>query len=97
MPYKELANINLYYEVHGQGAPLIMIRGLGSNLDHWYAQAPTVAQYYKVIMFDNRGIARSSDPGGDYTVPMMAADTLGLMDALDLEQAYVMGLSMGEG
>lgn len=95
MPYKELANINLYYEVHGQGTPLVMIRGLGSNLDHWYAQAPTFAQYYKVIMFDNRGIARSSDPGGDYTVPMMAADTLGLMDALNLEQAYVMGLSMG--
>jgi pimeloyl-ACP methyl ester carboxylesterase len=95
MPHKELANINLYYEVHGQGTPLVMIRGLGSNLDHWYAQAPTFAQYYKVMTFDNRGIARTNDPGGDYTVPMMAADTLGLMDALDLEQAYVMGLSMG--
>ncbi len=95
MPYQELGNIKLYYEVHGQGTPLVMIRGLGSNLDHWYAQAPTVAQYYKIIIFDNRGIARSSDPGGDYTVPMMAGDTLGLMDALELQKAYVMGLSMG--
>ncbi len=95
MPYQELGNIKLYYEVHGQGTPLVMIRGLGSNLDHWYAQAPTFAQYYKVIMFDNRGIARSSDPGGDYTVPIMAVDTLGLMDALELQKAYVMGLSMG--
>ena len=95
MPYKQFDGLNIYYEVHGQGSPLVMIRGLGSNLDHWYAQAPTFAQYYKVIMFDNRGIARSSDLGGDYTVPMMAADTIGLMDALDLEQAYVIGFSMG--
>ncbi|MHB8203040.1 MAG: alpha/beta fold hydrolase [Desulfomonilaceae bacterium] len=95
MPYQELGNIKLYYEVHGQGTPLVMIRGLGSNADHWYAQAPIFAQYFKVIIFDNRGIARTSDPGGDYTVPMMAADTLDLMDALELKQAYVMGLSMG--
>ena len=95
MPYRQLDDLRIYYEVHGQGAPLVMIRGLGSNLDHWYAQAPTFSQYYKVIMFDNRGIARTNDPGGDYTVPMMAADTLGLMDGLELQKAYVMGLSMG--
>ncbi|MGC8605188.1 MAG: alpha/beta fold hydrolase [Desulfomonilaceae bacterium] len=95
MPYEQLGNVKIYYEVQGAGTPLVMIRGLGSNADHWYAQAPFLAEYFKVIIFDNRGIARSSDPGGDYTVPMMAADTLGLMDALNLEQAYVMGLSMG--
>ena len=95
MPYQQTDKLNIYYEVHGQGTPLVMIRGLGSNADHWYAQAPTFAQYFKVIIFDNRGIARTSDPGGDYTVPMMAADTLDLMDALELKQAYVMRLSMG--
>ncbi len=95
MPQVQLDRLSIYYEVYGQGTPLVMIRGLGSNADHWYTQAPIFAKYFKVITFDNRGIARSGDPGGDYTVPMMAADTLGLMDALNLEQAYVMGLSMG--
>ena len=59
MPYRQLDDLRMYYEVHGQGTPLVMIRGLGSNLDHWYAQAPTFAEYFKVITFDNRGIARS--------------------------------------
>ncbi len=95
MPHRQSDGLNIYYEVHGQGTPLVMIRGLGSNADHWYAQTAALAQYFKVIIFDNRGIARTDDPGGDYTVPAMAADTVGLMDALELEKTYVMGLSMG--
>ncbi len=95
MPYHQMDGLNIYYEVHGQGTPIVMIRGLGSNADHWYAQAPTFSRYFQVITFDNRGIARSSDPGGDFTIPMMAADTLALMDTLALERAYIMGLSMG--
>ncbi|MGC8657640.1 MAG: alpha/beta fold hydrolase [Desulfomonilaceae bacterium] len=95
MPYCQQDKLNIYYEIHGQGSPLVMIRGLGSNADHWYAQTEFFAKFFKVLIFDNRGIARSSDPGEDYTVPAMAADTVGLMDALKLKMAYVMGLSMG--
>lgn len=95
MPYHQFGNLSIYYEVHGEGVPLILIRGLGSNADHWYAQVPAFSKNYKVITFDNRGIARSSDPGGDFSVPMMAKDTLALMDTLGLQRAHVLGLSMG--
>ena len=68
MPYHQMDGLNIYYEVHGQGTPIVMIRGLGSNADHWYAQTPTFSRYFQVITFDNRGIARSSDPGGGHQV-----------------------------
>lgn len=95
MPEVNLGDTSIFYESHGKGHPLLMIRGLGSNAAHWYSQIPDLAAHYRVITFDNRGIARSPDPGGDFTVPMMAADTLGLMDALELDRPHVMGLSMG--
>ena len=73
MPYKNVGDTSLYYEIHGQGYPLLMIRGLGSNADHWYSQLPALAAKYKVVVFDNRGIARSSDPGGGFGAADMAA------------------------
>lgn len=95
MPRILIDDTSFYYETHGQGPPLLMIRGLGSNADHWYSQVPALAERYQVITFDNRGIGRSSDPGGPSSVAMMADDTLGLMDALGLERPHLFGLSMG--
>ena len=95
MPQIQIADTSIYYEICGQGHPLLMIRGLGSNADHWYSQLPALADRYRVITFDNRGIGRSSDPGGPFSVAMMADDTLGLMNALGLERPHVFGLSMG--
>jgi len=85
----------IYYESHGQGYPLVMVRGLGSNADHWYAQLPALAAHFRVIVFDNRGIGRSGDPGGDFSIQDLADDTVGLMDALAIPQAHVLGVSMG--
>lgn len=95
MPEIVQGNRKIYYESHGAGDPLILIRGLGSNADHWYAQVPEFSKHYQVITFDNRGIARSGDPGGALTIQEMAADTIALMDALQIERAHVLGLSMG--
>jgi len=95
MPELVTDQLRIYYESHGQGDPLILIRGLGSNADHWYAQVPELSQHYRVIIFDNRGIGRSSDPAGPFTIADMAADTLALMDGLGIEQAHILGLSMG--
>lgn len=68
MPCRQLDGLNIYYEVHGQGTPIVMIRGLGGNADHRYAQTPTFSRYFKVITYDNRGIARSSDLAGGHQV-----------------------------
>lgn len=95
MPEIVQAANRIYYESHGTGYPLVMIRGLGSNADHWYAQVPDLSIQYRVIVFDNRGIARSSDPGGPFGVRDMAEDTIGMMDALQIEKAHIVGLSMG--
>ena len=95
MPSADVGKMSIYYEIHGSGPTLILIRGLGSNSDHWYAQLPALAAHFQVVAFDNRGIARTTDPGGDFSIVDLAQDTLGLMDYLKCERAHVMGLSMG--
>ena len=95
MPIAKIENMDIYYEIIGQGEPLVMIRGLGSNVDHWYEQAPSLSKKYQLLVFDNRGIARSSDPGGAFSTRDMAADTVALMEAAGIKSAHVLGYSMG--
>lgn len=95
MPVAKIGDHSLYYEIIGQGDPLVMIRGVGSNVDHWYDQVPALSQKYKLLVFDNRGIARSSDPGGPFSTRDMAADTIALMEAVGINKAHILGYSMG--
>lgn len=93
--YVEANGQKLFYEVHGQGEPLILIAGLGMDLTGWVLQLPTFAEYFQVIAFDNRDVGRSSEATGSYTIADMADDTAGLIEALDLKSAHVFGGSMG--
>ncbi len=95
MPEIRIRGVRLYYETHGTGFPLVLLRGLGSNADHWYSQLPAFSSRFSVVIFDNRGTGRSQRPDGPYTIPMMAEDTAGLMDAIDVSKAHILGLSMG--
>lgn len=95
MPTVRINDINLYYEVSGAGDPLILIRGLGSNADHWYCKVPAFSEHFKVITFDNRGIARSGSSRAPLTMALMAADVIGLMDFLKISRAHLFGISMG--
>jgi pimeloyl-ACP methyl ester carboxylesterase len=95
MPKVKIKDVNLYYEIHGSGYPLILIRGLGSNADHWYCQVPAFSSYYSVVVFDNRGIGRSDIPDLPFTISTMADDTVGLMDSLGIRRAHILGISMG--
>jgi 3-oxoadipate enol-lactonase len=95
MPKAAVQDVRLYYEVHGSGTPLVLIRGLGSNADHWDLQVPAFCPQYAVVVFDNRGIARSEGPNSPLTISLMASDTVGLMDALGIVRAHVLGISMG--
>ncbi len=87
--------LNMYYEVHGEGKPLLLISGLGNDLNGWALQIPEFAKKYRVIAFDNRGSGRTDAPDLRYSIQMMAEDTIGLMDALGIEKAHVLGVSMG--
>jgi pimeloyl-ACP methyl ester carboxylesterase len=72
-----------------------MIGGLGADTYLWSKQVPAFAERFRVIVFDNRGAGESDKPDAPYTIPMLAADTMGLMRALGIERAHVVGASLG--
>jgi len=87
--------INLYYETHGEGEPLLLIEGLGYSSWMWYKQIPEISKQFRVIVYDNRGVGRSDKPDSDYTIELMADDAASLLSALGVEWAHVLGVSMG--
>ncbi|MGD2077478.1 MAG: alpha/beta fold hydrolase [Chloroflexota bacterium] len=95
MPFATVNNINLYYELHGSGDPLVLINGLGYDLWMWHKMVPGLAEHFQVVTFDNRGVGQSDKPAGPYTAQMLANDLARLLETLDIEQAAVMGHSMG--
>ncbi len=90
-------HINLYYEVNGSGQPLLFIHGLGSSTRDWELQVAEFSKSFKVITFDLRGHGQSDKPPGPYSMAMFASDTVGLLKALGVESANVVGLSLGGG
>ncbi|MCE7905381.1 MAG: alpha/beta fold hydrolase [Anaerolineae bacterium CFX3] len=95
MPKIQSNGINLYYEIHGEGQPLLFIHGLGSSSRDWELQTEEFSRSYRVIVFDLRGHGRSDKPRGPYSIPMFAADTVGLLEGLGVESPHVVGLSLG--
>ncbi|MFX1445729.1 MAG: alpha/beta fold hydrolase [Promethearchaeota archaeon] len=96
MPKIKVSDINIYYEIHGDGYPLVMIMGFTGTANFWSPfLIDGVSKFFKLIIFDNRGAGRTDKPDYDYTIPMMANDTVGLMSALNVERAHILGLSMG--
>src|SRR5437870_12883303 len=95
MATAKVDSIELYYEEHGRGGPLLLIMGLAADSTAWMFQVPDFARRYRTIAFDNRGVGRSSRPPGPYTIHQMADDAAGLLDALRIARAHVLGVSMG--
>lgn len=93
----EVGDLNVCYDIFGEGEPVVLIMGLTANMDWWdpgllYA----LSQRYKVLMFDNRGAGRTVTPGeGQWTCKQFADDTVALMDSVGFERAHVVGISMG--
>jgi pimeloyl-ACP methyl ester carboxylesterase len=96
MPYTTSADgTRIHYEVHGAGAPVLLIMGLGSNAYGWYRTIPWLSEHYEVIAFDNRGTGRSDVPAGAYSIADMAADAVAVLDAVGRNTAHVVGASLG--
>ncbi len=89
-------DINMYYEIHGDGFPLVMIHGFCGTLDVWPRPViEELSKSFKTVIFDNRGAGRTDKPDIKYSIKMFADDIVGLMDILKIEQAHVLGHSMG--
>ncbi len=95
MSSARVGNLDLYYEEHGRGDPLLLIMGLAADSRAWMFQLPAFAERYRTVVFDNRGIGRSAKPPGPYSIHQMADDAAALLDVLGIARAHVVGVSMG--
>ncbi len=103
MPYVRVGEensgrIEIYYEDHGRGRPVVLIHGYPLNGHSWEKQLPALLDAgYRVIAYDRRGFGASSQPTVGYDYDTFAADLRGLMDVLDLRDVTLAGFSMGTG
>jgi 3-oxoadipate enol-lactonase len=95
MPTIQANGQTLYYEVHGEGEPLLLVMGLAADTMAWALQVPAFSARYRTVSFDNRDVGQSSMAEGPYEITDMAQDTLALADALELESFHLVGVSMG--
>lgn len=90
------AGVELYYETHGSGPPLVLVPGLGGVGAFWARHLPALTPHFTVVMYDHRGCGRSShDRRTPYSIEQMAADVLALMDHLKLDRVHYIGHSTG--
>jgi pimeloyl-ACP methyl ester carboxylesterase len=95
VPYTQNEGADLYWEAHGSGKPILLIMGLSFTLEMWFRILPALTARHRVILFDNRGMGRSSVPPGPYSIPKMARDALAVLKAAGATAAHVIGASMG--
>ncbi|QXJ35443.1 alpha/beta fold hydrolase [Saccharolobus shibatae] len=95
MPYaKSVDGTRIYYQVIGDGEPLIFLSGLGSPAVSWQFQLP-LAYNFKLILIDNRGVGNSDKPEQPYTIDIMADYVKTVIDGLNLTKVNLVGTSMG--
>jgi len=87
--------MNIKWESVGEGAPLLLIQGLGYGRWGWEPIVPGLAARHRVVSFDNRGIGESDKPEGPYTAAQMAGDALQVLDEAGIDRAHVLGASLG--
>ncbi len=94
MSFLSCNTVNIYYEIHGQGKPLLFIHGLGSSTFDWEAQIHHFSKNYKVIVFDLRGHGQSGKASA-YSIPLFTDDVACLIRELEIQPANVVGISLG--
>src|ERR1700723_3154263 len=95
MPFTENQAATIYWDEQGSGEPLLLIMGLSYPSYMWHRTRPLLAQNFRTIAFDNRGIGQSDVPPGVYPIAQMASDAAAVLDAANVSSAHVFGVSMG--
>src|SRR5687767_3848021 len=87
--------LDIYYQEHGQGQPLLLIHGGTLSGDSWQPYRAAFAQHFRVITPDSRGHGRTANPTGTMSFGLLADDMVALVQALDLHQPLICGYSDG--
>lgn len=95
MTFTENRGAKIYWDEQGLGDPLLLIMGLSYPSYMWHRTRPFLAQNFRTIAFDNRGIGQSDVPEGVYPIAQMASDAAAVLDAAKIASAHVFGVSMG--
>jgi pimeloyl-ACP methyl ester carboxylesterase len=95
MSLVENQGTKIYWDEQGQGEPLLLIMGLGYASAMWHRTRPALAQHFRTIAFDNRGVGLSDVPPGPYSIATMASDAAAVLDAAGVARSHVFGISMG--
>ena len=94
--YAPVNGLKMYYEIHGEGRPLVLVHGSYMNINLNYGQLiPILAKTHKVIAFEMQGHGRTADIDRPYTYPALADDIAGLMKYLKIDSADILGYSLG--
>ena len=99
MPYADNQGTRIYYEVEGEGPPLVLVHGRGSSLEEWRVRGyvDALQSDYRLVLIDARGHGRSDKPHDPqaYRKALWAADIVAVLDDLTIDKAHFMGYSMG--
>ncbi|MCY4386772.1 MAG: alpha/beta fold hydrolase [Desulfurellaceae bacterium] len=95
MPSARVNGVNLAYELHGTGDPLVLIHGAQSDRSIFANLLPDFVDQFQVLVFDQRGSGQSEKPDIEYTMGMIADDTAALMEHIGFSSAHMYGVSMG--
>ena len=95
MPQVQANGIDIYYEVQGEGEPMVLIPYLAADQACYAFQVAEYAKHYTCFSVDLRGAGLSGKPDGVYTTELLAADIAAFMQAAGIEQAHIFGLSLG--
>jgi len=95
MPRIAVAGGEIHYEESGRGEPLIFVSGLGGTAGYWRPQIPELSARFRVISYDHRGTGASDRLQRTFSIDQMTRELAGLMDALGIERAHIVGWSTG--
>ncbi len=97
MPFAQVGDLHLYYELHGHGQPLVLVNGALDTIESdWHEHLPDFAAHYRVLTYDHRGHGRTDNPSGQFSgYDQFAEDLLTLLDVTGISRAHLCGFSDG--
>ncbi len=87
--------VKIGYEIRGEGEPLVLVHGLAYDRAGWGGLPDLLAERFRVVLIDNRGVGESDAPEGPYAVPQLAADVVAVLDDAGIERTNLFGVSLG--